>query len=444
MDDDYLNDDDFNYSDDDMSGSEPDVDMENQYYSGKSAKGENDFAQAKECFEDVLNQEGDEKGEWGFKALKQLMKMAFAKKEYKAFLDYYGRLLGYVQRAVARNYSEKSITSIMDYVSTLKGEPEFVENFYSVTLKALKELKIERLWFKTNSKLGKLYFEKRDFEKLQEIIASLKASCRTESGEDDQKKGTQLMEVYALEIEMYTAQEDFQNLQRTYEKFKQITSAVAHPVIMGTIKECGGKMYLRNGYYERAFTDFFEAFKNYDEAGSQNRISALKYLVIASMLSKSDINPFDSQEAKPYKNNPAVRVLTDLIAAYQNNSVEQFQRVIADNPDAMGDSLIQGHLSALLANVRTQTVVKLVKPYTRIRTDYLAKRLNTSLDEVYRILRDTILEDGLFYRIDEINHMIELLDDQQEDPEEQSVIDAVADYTSASGHFFFNVMQSAQ
>ena len=32
--------------------------------------------------------------------------------------------------------------------------------------------------------------------------------------------------------------------------------------------ECGGKMHLREGEFSQAHTDFFEAFKNYDEAGS--------------------------------------------------------------------------------------------------------------------------------------------------------------------------------
>lgn len=31
------------------------------------------------------------------------------------------------------------------------------------------------------------------------------------------------------------------------------------------------------------------------------RTTCLKYLVLANMLIKSDINPFDSQEAKPFK-----------------------------------------------------------------------------------------------------------------------------------------------
>lgn len=36
--------------------------------------------------------------------------------------------------------------------------------------------------------------------------------------------------------------------------------------------ECGGKMHLREGEYEKAHTDFFEAFKNYDESGSPRYI----------------------------------------------------------------------------------------------------------------------------------------------------------------------------
>lgn len=52
--------------------------------------------------------------------------------------------------------------------------------------------------------------------------------------------------------------------------------------------------------WKEAQSDFFESFRNYDEAGSLQRIQVLKYLVLTTMLMKSDINPFDSQETKPY------------------------------------------------------------------------------------------------------------------------------------------------
>lgn len=108
-------------------------------------------------------------------------------------------------------------------------------------------------------------------------------------------------------------------------------------------------MHLREGEFEKAHTDFFEAFKNYDESGSPRRTTCLKYLVLANMLMKSGINPFDSQEvinslnyflsfffllhclclfvvffneflhifpplkAKPYKNDPEILAMTNLV-----------------------------------------------------------------------------------------------------------------------------------
>lgn len=47
---------------------------------------------------------------------------------------------------------------------------------------------------------------------------------------------------------------------------------------MGIIRECGGKMHMAERQWAEAATDFFEAFKNYDEAGNHRRIQCLKYV----------------------------------------------------------------------------------------------------------------------------------------------------------------------
>ena len=117
-------------------------------------------------------------------------------------------------------------------------------------------------------------------------------------------------------------------------------------------------MHLREGEFEKAHTDFFEAFKNYDESGSPRRTTCLKYLgsgsaltphslplssiscpcsfttltmaipVLANMLMKSGINPFDSQEAKPYKNDVEIVAMTNLVTAYQNNDINEFENIL--------------------------------------------------------------------------------------------------------------------
>lgn len=57
------------------SASEPDVDLENQYYNSKALKEENPLS-ALDSFKKVLELE-QEKGEWGFRALKQMIKIHF-------------------------------------------------------------------------------------------------------------------------------------------------------------------------------------------------------------------------------------------------------------------------------------------------------------------------------------------------------------------------------
>ena len=56
------------------------------------------------------------------------------------------------------------------------------QDFYETTLDALKDAKNERLWFKTMTKLGKLYFDREDYGKLSRILKQLHSSCTTQEG----------------------------------------------------------------------------------------------------------------------------------------------------------------------------------------------------------------------------------------------------------------------
>ena len=71
----------------------------------------------------------------------------------------------------------------------------------------------QRLWFKTNLKLAKLWLDRAEYGRLTKILKPLHQACRTETGEDDARKGTQLLEIYALEIQMHTAMRNNKRLK---------------------------------------------------------------------------------------------------------------------------------------------------------------------------------------------------------------------------------------
>jgi COP9 signalosome complex subunit 2 len=172
-------------------------------------------------------------------------------------------------------------------------------------------------------------------------------------------------------------------------------------------------MHLREQEYERAHTDFFEAFKSYDESGSPRRTTCLKYLVLANMLMRSTINPFDSQEAKPYKTDPEIQAMTNLVGAYQNNDIKEFELILRTNRQAiMDDQFIREHIEILLRTIRTKVLVKLIKPYTKIRIEFIAQELNIQMDDVESLLISCILDQTITGKIDQVNHVLEL--DQQQ------------------------------
>jgi COP9 signalosome complex subunit 2 len=171
---------------------EPLVDLENQYYESKTFK-DKDPQKAITEFLKVVELE-PEMGEWGFKSLKQCVKVSFKAQNYDQTLKYFSQLLLFTKTAVTRNVSEKSINSILDYVSQSQ-DMVFMEKFYATTLEALQEQKNDRLWTKTNLKLAKLWLDRKEFSRLTKIVRLLHNSCQNDDGTDDQQKGT-LLQVY--------------------------------------------------------------------------------------------------------------------------------------------------------------------------------------------------------------------------------------------------------
>ncbi|KAL9277430.1 hypothetical protein ACSQ67_025025 [Phaseolus vulgaris] len=376
----------FEYSDEEQE--EQDVDIENQYYNSKGLV-ETDPEGALAGFAEVVRME-QEKAEWGFKALKQTVKLYYRLGRYKEMMEAYREMLTYIKSAVTRNYSEKCINSIMDYVSGSASQNfGLLQEFYQTTLKALEEAKNERLWFKTNLKLCKIFFDIGEYGRMSKILKELHKSCQREDGTDDHKKGTQLLEVYAIEIQMYTETKNNKKL-----KLQEIDFFAKH-----------------ERQWAEAATDFFEAFKNYDEAGNQRRIQCLKYLVLANMLMESEVNPFDGQEAKPYKNDPEILAMTNLIAAYQRNEILEFEKILKSNRRTiMDDPFIRNYIEDLLKNIRTQVLLKLIKPYTRIRIPFISKELNVPENDVEQLLVSLILDNRIQGHIDQVNRLLERSD----------------------------------
>ena len=119
---------------------------------------------------------------------------------------------------VSRNDLQECISEVQDAIETrLSGKPSEAQEMYELVLSNLKSQN-ERLWFKACLRLGKLYLDSRQFAQLEEMISQLKAVCRDPQNPNlfDNKKGTQVLEVLALEIQMCIEKKESRRMKQAF------------------------------------------------------------------------------------------------------------------------------------------------------------------------------------------------------------------------------------
>ncbi|KAJ2716337.1 hypothetical protein H4R19_000704 [Coemansia spiralis] len=392
---------DFGFEYEDEDGNEEELGIENKYYNAKAQRDE--FAVGLRELQQVADEDkAAGASEWGFRATKQMIKLCLRERKLDLVLEHYGRMLDFVRSAVVgRNYAEKSINNMLERVAA-NADAAFSREFYQRTLDVLKETQSDRLWLRTSLRLAKVLLGQAQYDELATLLAPLKRSCLDDAGNVVMERGTQLLEVYAVYLEMYEAQGNDRLLKDVFVQCDAIRSAVPHPRIMGYIRECGGKIYMGERSWAKAQACFFDAFKNYDEAGVYQRVEVLKYLVLASMLSESEVNPLSSPEAKSFANEPPIRAITDLVRAYERHDVREFERILGSSESPiLGDPFVARFIADLRHTFRMQALVEMAVPYTRVRIAALAQRISASPAETEELLIMLILDRRLSGSIDQ-------------------------------------------
>ena len=96
--------------------------------------------------------------------------------------------------------------------------------------------------------------------------------------------------------------------------------------------------------------------------------------------------------------------MTNLVSAYQNNDINDFEKILKQNwQTIMDDQFIREHIEDLLRNIRTQVLIRLIKPYTRIKIDFISGELNVDAGDVESLLVSCILDKTIKGRIDQVS-----------------------------------------
>jgi len=297
----------------------------------------------------------------------------------------------------------------------------------------------ERMIFDVNMKLCRQYVDRKLYAEASRVLSRLHRSCTNPDGSDDKKdKGSELLEIYALEVKMSMAQHNSLKQKELYDKTKDLTAAVKDPRSQSIIRECWGQMFGDDGQWQRAYAEFFSAFTHYQEIGNASRAKqCLKYVVVANMLSNGEQNPFDAREAKVYQKDPEIQAIGQLRAAYEKCDVPGFGASL-DEINKTADDYIKSHLTSMIRDFQARAIVQLVKSYRRIRLSFLGEQLKIANSDVETILVQLILDGEISGRIDQVNGVLDLTQRTEGGGKKYSAIDA---WTNALNHLTQHMAQ---
>ncbi|CCH43435.1 COP9 signalosome complex subunit 2 [Wickerhamomyces ciferrii] len=389
-DDDGLADEDMNsIGDEDQSDGNGDDNDENSaealYYNAKNTK-QDDPERAIGIYEAILKIEDsnsdssvEELIEYKFKALKQLIKIEYKLEKYDGFISHYRQIFQLDLNKITRGYVEDSLSRILDSYIGLPSnlQLDFLNTFIQDCQNGN-----DRLNLKANLKKIHVFIELKKLEDSKKLLNHLYELLDKMS---ELTKNTYLLELYSIEIQLHSDDNTpgaGTKLKELYRKTLSIQSTIPHPRINAIIKECGGKMYMKDENYEQASIEFYESFKNYDEVGNQSkRIIILKYLIITSILSNNEINKFESQETKFFLKDERILKYIKLINTFESLKHDEFMETLnllfkLEKDDGF---LIQ-HLKTIEKIFKLQTLINYIKPFKRLSILKICEKLNLNVE----------------------------------------------------------------
>ena len=198
-------------------------------------------------------------------------------------------------------------------------------------------------------------------------------------------------------------------MKMVYNLTQKFSSVIEDPRVVGIIKECGGKMYMSEKRWEAALEEFRASFQCMVESGNPRAVTMLKYLILTSLLSQTEVDFLGTREAKVYAQNAEIIGMTNLKLGFENNNVDQIQKILADKSiNLLSDPFIATYLDDLLRTVRLNALQQVCAPYKSVKLDFLAEKMNVDLNEIRSLLSELILEEKLEGQIDQLNGYLEL------------------------------------
>ena len=207
-----------------------------------------------------------------------------------------------------------------------------------------------------------------------------------------------LIQLLLLESKIYYATNGISKAKASLTSVKTlITKVYVEPKLQANIDMHAGILAAYEKDFNLAYSYFFEAFDVYNIPNKKRRnkgLRAFQYMILCKIVGghiEEVNNVILSKQGKDYYG-PEVEALRSIESAVKEKSIKLLEDNIEKNKKYFTDRVINYHISNLHNDLLEKNLIKIIKPYSVVEIDFVAKSIGLNYQDVLNRLRQMILD----------------------------------------------------
>ena len=231
-----------------------------------------------------------------------------------------------------------------------------------------------------------------------------------------------LIQLLLLESKIHYATNGISKAKATLTSVKTlITKVYVEPKLQANIDMHAGILAAHEKDFNLAYSYFYEAFDAYNIPNQKRKNKGLRafQLMILSKIVGDHLEEVNnivlSKQGKDYLGKE-VEALRSIETAIREKSIKLLKENIEKNKEYFKDPVINYHISNLHNDLLEKNLIKIIKPYSVVEIDFVAKTIGLSYDDVLNKLRQMILDKKINGILDQGNGSLIIYEPETSNP----------------------------
>ena len=245
---------------------------------------------------------------------------------------------------------------------------------------------------KIQLRLAEVYFINQNYAKALEICN--KVIFDLKRYEDN----LGLIQLLLLESKIYYATNGISKAKASLTSVKTlVTKVYIEPKLQANIDMHAGILAAHEKDFNLAYSYFFEAFDVFNIPSKKRKnkgLRAFQYMIMCKIVGGQidEVNNVVlSKQGKDYYG-PEVEALRSIESAVREKSIKLLEDNIEKNKQYFQESIIKYHINNLHNDLLEKNLIKIIKPYSVVEIDFVAKSIGLNYQDILNKLRQMILD----------------------------------------------------